>query len=63
MEDAVYGIDYSKDKIQTSPSNSQENLIIKIADLENEISKDIDKLVTMKDKARKEINKLLRNGI
>lgn len=58
MKGAVCGIDYSKDKIQTSPSNSQEDLIIKIVDLENAIKKDIDKLTEMKNKAREEINKL-----
>ena len=58
MKGAVCGIDYSRDKIQTSPSNSQEDLIIKITDLELEINKDIDKLVDMKNKAREEINRL-----
>ena len=58
MKGAVCGIDYSKDKIQTSPSNSQEELIIKITDLENNINKDIDKLVSLKNKAMEEINKI-----
>lgn len=56
--EGIKGIDYSRDKIQTAPTSSVENTIIKIVDYEQAINQDIDKLIDMKDKARKEINKV-----
>lgn len=54
----VGGIDYSKEKVQTSLSNSVEDLIIKLVDFEIEITKDIDRLVDLKRKACQAINKI-----
>ena len=54
----VSGIDYSKDRVQTSPTNSIEELVIKIVDFEEEITRDIDKLVDMKREAYNSINKV-----
>ena len=54
----IQSIDYSKDKVQTSPSNQIENTIIKIMDHEEKIAKDIDNLIEMKEQARKAINKV-----
>lgn len=54
----IRAIDYSKDKVQTSPSNQVENLIIKIIEHEENIVKDIDRLVDLKEQARKVINKV-----
>lgn len=59
--EGIGSIDYSKDKVQTSLTNTIENTIIKIVDYEQEINKDIDKLIDMKNKARTQINKI--NGI
>ena len=59
--EGVKGIDYSRDKVQTSVTSTIENTIIKIVDYEEEISKDISKLIDMKNKVRKQINKV--NGI
>lgn len=57
-KETVRGIDYSIDKVQTGPTSSMENVIIKIVDYEQEINKDIDKLIDMKDNARRAINKV-----
>ena len=54
----VSGIDYSKDRVQTSPTNSIEELVIKIVDFEEEITRDIDKLVDMKREACNSINRV-----
>lgn len=56
--ESVRGIDYSKDNVQTDPVNAIENTIIKIMEYENCITEDIDRLVDMKEKARKKINKV-----
>lgn len=58
IQSFIQGIDYSKDKVQTSNTNSLDNGLIKIVDLEDEINKDIDKLIEMKNQAREEINKV-----
>ena len=55
----VKSFDYSKDRVQSSENNSGFELTIeKITDLEIEITRDIDKLVDMKNKAREVINNL-----
>ena len=55
---SIQGIDYSKDKVQTSPSNALENSVIRLIEMEEEISKDIDRLVDKKQDAREKINKV-----
>ena len=50
---------FKDDKVQkTNWRNYQEDLIIKISDLEKDITKDVDRLVDIKAKAKKEIDKL-----
>lgn len=56
--ESIKGIDYSIDKVQTGPTSSIENTIIKIVDYEQEISKDMEKLINMKNNASKEINEI-----
>ena len=57
-KDCLGSIDYSKDRVQTSNTTSSiESAVIRIVDLEQEINEDIDELVSMKQKAREEINK------
>ena len=57
---SVSGIDYSKDKVQTSPSGDAPfvKLIGKIADLEAEINAEIDSFVNEKHKIIKQIQSL-----
>ena len=58
MRGSISAIDYSKDNVQCSPTNHLENSVIKIIELEDEINKDIDKLVDKKNEARILINSL-----
>lgn len=51
-------IDYSKDRVQTSPQNAQENRICKYVDLDAEINKEIDEFVDIKHRVTKEIQEL-----
>lgn len=51
-------IDYSKDKVQTSPQNAQENRICKYVDLDAEINREIDEFVDIKHRVTKEIQEL-----
>jgi DNA-directed RNA polymerase specialized sigma subunit len=51
-------IDYSKDRVQTSPQNAQENRICKYVDLDAEINREIDEFVDMKHRVTKEIQEL-----
>jgi hypothetical protein len=57
---SVSGIDYSKDKVQTSPSGDAPfvKLIGKIADLEAEINAEIDSFVNEKHKIINQIQSL-----
>lgn len=57
---SVSGIDYSKDKVQTSPSGDTPfvKLIGKIADLEAEINAEIDSFVNEKHKIINQIQSL-----
>lgn len=55
---SVQGIDYAKDRVQTSVSSAIENICMKIADMEIEIAKDIDELVDMKMQAKRVIDRL-----
>lgn len=54
----IRSLDYSKDKIQTSPENNMENAIIKLVDMENMINDKIDHLVDLKNEIRINIDKL-----
>lgn len=54
----IRSLDYSRDKIQTSPGNNMENIIIKIVDMENMINDKIDQLGDLKNEIRSDINKL-----
>ena len=55
----VKGMQIKSDMVQESKqSNKQEDLIIKMIDLEKEISKDIDKLIDEKKRAKGIIDKL-----
>lgn len=55
----VKGMQIKSDMVQEShQSNKQEDLIIKMIDLEKEISKDIDKLIDEKKRAKAVIDKL-----
>lgn len=54
----IRSLDYSKDKVQTSPGNNTENAIIKIVDMENMINDKIDQLVDLKDEIKSNINRL-----
>lgn len=55
----VKGMQIKSDMVQESKqSNKQEDLIIKMIDLEKEISKDIDKLIDEKKRAKSIIDKL-----
>ena len=51
-------IDYSKDRVQTSPQNAQENRICKYVDLDAEINREIDEFVGIKHRVTKEIQEL-----
>ena len=51
--------DYTRDKIQSTKTNSQEDLIIKIVDLEHSINNDIDALVDRKEAVRTVVNNIL----
>ena len=58
LKTCVGALDYSKDRIQTSTTNSTEDRLIRIIDLEHNINSDIDDLINMKNEARKVISKL-----
>lgn len=51
-------IDYSKDRVQTSPQSAQENRICKYVDLNAEINREIDEFVDIKHRVTKEIQEL-----
>ena len=51
-------IDHSKDRVQTSPQNAQENRICKYVDLDAEINREIDEFVDIKHRVTKEIQEL-----
>lgn len=55
---SIGSIDYSKDRVQTSLVNSTEDLIIKIVDFEEEITKSIDRLIDLKQEASKVIDQI-----
>jgi DNA-directed RNA polymerase specialized sigma subunit len=51
-------IDYSKDRVQTSPQNALESRICKYVDLNDEINREIDEFVDIKHRVTKEIQEL-----
>lgn len=51
-------IDYSKDRVQTSPQNAQENRICKYVDLDAKINREIDEFVDIKHRVTEEIQEL-----
>lgn len=55
---SIGGIDYSKDRVQTSKVNTTEDLIIKIVDFEEEITRSIDSLIDLKQGASKVIDQI-----
>lgn len=63
LSDTLPGIDYSKDRVQTSPSSDAgfTNIIIKITDLENAIKADIENLLSLKLEIRTVISKVQDN--
>ncbi len=52
------GIDYSQDKVQTSPQDTMGKLVSRYLDLRNEINADIDYFVDMKNKVINQIHGL-----
>lgn len=63
LSDDIPGIDYSKDRVQTSPSceASFTKIVAKIIDLENAINDDIEKLLSLKLEIRTVINAVKDN--
>ena len=57
------GIDYSKDRVQTSPSGDAgyTNIVLKILELEDAIKTDIEKLLSLKLEIRTTINEVQDN--
>lgn len=56
---SIGSMSFKQDKVQkTDFRNHQEELIVKLIDLEDDITKDIDKLVDMKTLAKMSIDKL-----
>lgn len=51
-------IDYSKDRVQTSPQNAQEYKVCKYVDLDAEINREIDEFIDIKHRVTKEIQEL-----
>lgn len=58
LRQATGSMDYSKDRVQSNPSNRLETLTIKIIDLQKEINADVDELIDMRERARKCFKKL-----
>lgn len=55
---SVGAIDYSRDRVQTSPHCDLNNLVIKYITIENEINKKIEDYMNLKDKIIGEIHSL-----
>ena len=54
----VKSLQSNTDRVQSSPKNCQEEVIVRILDLELDITRDIDCLIDKKWKAKKEIDRL-----
>lgn len=63
LSDSIPGIDYSKDRVQTSPSGDAgfTNIVAKIIELENAINTDIEKMLSLKLEIRTVINEVQDN--
>ena len=63
LSDSLPGIDYSKDRVQTSPSSEAgfTNIVAKIIELENAINADIEKMLSLKLEIRTVINAVQDN--
>ena len=63
LASSVPGIDYSKDKVQSSPSGDAgfTNIVMRIVELEAAINKDIDRLLALKLEIRETINAVQDN--
>ena len=63
LASSVPGIDYSKDRVQTSPSGDAgfTNIVYKIIELENAINADIEKMISLKFEIRTVISNVLDN--
>lgn len=63
MSECIPGIDYSKDKIQTSPPNDAgfTKIVEKIIELEAIINKDIEKMLSLKLEIRTAIDAVQNN--
>lgn len=61
--ECIRGIDYSKEKVQTSPSKDAgfTKIVEKIIELENAIKKDIEKMLSLKLEIRTAINAVQNN--
>lgn len=54
----IKSFDYSKDRVQTSKTNRTEDTLIRLFDMQEELRKRIDELVSLKVNAMREISKL-----
>ncbi len=63
LSESIPGIDYSKDRVQTSPSNDAgfTNIVAKIIELEDAINADIEKMLSLKLEIRTVINAVQDN--
>lgn len=63
LSSSLPGIDYSKDRVQTSPSGDAgfTNIVAKIIELENAINADIEKMLSLKLEIRTVINAVQDN--
>lgn len=63
LSDSIPGIDYSKDRVQTSPSGDAgyTKIVAKIIDLKNAINADIEKMLSLKLEIRTVINAVQDN--
>lgn len=63
LSDNISGIDYSKDRVQISPTNEAgfTKIVAKIVELEKAINDDIEKMLSLKLEIRTTINKVQDN--
>ena len=63
LEDSIPGTDFSKERVQTSPSNEAgfTKIVLKIIELEDAINADIEKMLSLKLEIRSVINAVQDN--
>lgn len=63
LSDSLPGTDYSKDRVQTSPSSDAgfTNIVVKMIELENAINADIETMLSLKLEIRTVINAVQDN--